>query len=103
IKKAHFEKQASSLGVRDLFTATYTEVMDKREKIRWLLAEHGLKARETVFIGDMVHDVETARHGGVLSIAVLTGFDPVEKLIPAKPDILVQNLRMIFPFFDIDG
>ena len=45
-----------------------------------------------MFIGDMTHDVETAHHGGVTSVATLTGFDPVEKLSPLRPCIVVQHL-----------
>lgn len=101
IKTAHFEKQSTSLGVRHLFTAAYTAIMDKREKIRSLLAEHQLAPHETAFFGDMVHDVETARHGGILSIAVLTGFDPIEKLLPSKPDIIIQNLPALFPLLGV--
>ena len=45
---------------------TYTGIADKRTKIADLLSDHGLRPEETVFIGDMEHDIETARHGGVL-------------------------------------
>jgi ADP-ribose pyrophosphatase YjhB (NUDIX family) len=41
----------------------------------------------------MIHDVETARHGGVMSIAVLTGYDSIEKLTPSKPDVVVSSLH----------
>ena len=92
IKGDHFETQAMRLGVRDLFEVAYVAVADKREKIRRLLADHALNPQETAFIGDMVHDVETARYGGITSIAVLTGFDPIEKLLPTKPDIIAQSL-----------
>jgi dihydroneopterin aldolase len=40
----------------------------------------------------MIHDIETARHGGVMSIAVLTGYDSLEKLTPARPDVVVSSL-----------
>jgi phosphoglycolate phosphatase-like HAD superfamily hydrolase len=92
IKASHFDAQAGRLGVRDAFEHAYVEVMDKREKIREILATHELDPAETAFIGDMVHDIETARHGGVMSVAVLTGFDPLEKLAPARPDVVVTGL-----------
>ncbi|MCX7869275.1 MAG: HAD family hydrolase [Terrimicrobiaceae bacterium] len=95
IKASHFELQASRLGVRDAFDAAYVAIHDKRERIREILASHGWNPAETAFVGDMVHDIETARHGGVLSIAVLTGFDTPEKLLPARPDIICQNLEAL--------
>lgn len=92
IKATHFDAQAGRLGVRDAFDHPYVEIMDKREKIREILATHDLDPAETAFVGDMVHDIETARHGGVTSVAVLTGFDPLEKLASAKPDVIVTGL-----------
>ncbi len=44
-----------------------------------LMAEHGLDFRDTVFIGDMIHDLETARAIGVDCILVTYGHQsPVE-------------------------
>lgn len=92
IKASHFDLQATRLGVRDAFETAYVQINDKREKIRAILAEHQLDPSETAFVGDMVHDVETARYGGITSIALLTGFDSIEKLAPAQPDFLVRDL-----------
>lgn len=95
IQASHFETQATRLGVRDRFEHPYVGIMDKREKIREILATHELDAAETVFIGDMVHDIETARHGGILGVAVTTGFDPVSKLLSARPPVIVDNLTTL--------
>lgn len=95
IKASHFDAQAGRLGVRDAFEHPYVAVMDKREKIREILATHDLEPGETAFVGDMVHDIETARHGGVTSIAVLTGFDPLEKIAAAEPDVIVRDLSVL--------
>jgi len=91
-KDAHVAEQAARLGIGQFFEKTYVGVMDKRERIGQLLADHSLRASETAFIGDMVHDVETARHGGVKAIAVLTGYDSAEKLGRALPDVTVRHL-----------
>ena len=40
----------------------------------------------------MEHDIETARHGGVHSCAVLTGYNTLEQLREAKPDLIVEHL-----------
>jgi phosphoglycolate phosphatase len=95
IKASHFEAQAGRLGMLDAFEHPYVEILDKREMIREILATHDLDPADTAFVGDMVHDIETARHGGVMSIAVLTGFDSLEKLAPARPDAIVQNLSVL--------
>jgi phosphoglycolate phosphatase-like HAD superfamily hydrolase len=69
--------------------------MDKRGKIREILVKHGLNPQETMFVGDMVHDIETARHGGVLDVAVLTGFDPLDKLLAAHPTVVIRDMAAL--------
>jgi phosphoglycolate phosphatase len=92
MKQEHFDVQSEKLGLRDYFEHPYAGVIDKRAKIGAVLETHGLERRETAFVGDMIHDIETARHGGVMSIAVLTGYDSLEKLTPARPDVVVSSL-----------
>jgi phosphoglycolate phosphatase-like HAD superfamily hydrolase len=43
-------------------------------------------------IGDMRHDVETARAGGIRSVALLTGYEYPEVIATAEPDLMVENL-----------
>jgi ADP-ribose pyrophosphatase YjhB (NUDIX family) len=44
--------------------------------------------------------VETARHAGVVSCAVLTGYDSLTKLKASNPDLLFRNLREVRDFLD---
>ncbi len=93
MKQEHFEVQSTKLGLRHYFEHPYAGVLDKRAKIGEILQTHGLAREATAFVGDMIHDVETARHGGVMSIAVLTGYDSLEKLTPSRPDVVVSSLH----------
>jgi phosphoglycolate phosphatase len=95
IKTSHYEIQARRNGVTEFFEVAYTGIMDKREKIREILHTHALDPKETMFVGDMVHDIETAKHGGVLDVAVLTGFDRIEKLLPAQPTIIARDIAAV--------
>ena len=95
-----FERQMDEFGLRELFEATYSGVIDKRELIHDILANHKLDPAETAFVGDMTHDVETARHGGVSSIAVLTGYNHPEILAAVRPDITVPDLGVLRGLLD---
>lgn len=95
-----FERQMDDFGFRDFFEATYSGVIDKRDMIHQILATHGLRPEETAFVGDMTHDVETARHGGISSIAVLTGYNHAELLATVRPDITVPDLGVLRSLFD---
>lgn len=92
VHRDHFLAQCRVTGFDAYLDKTYTDVWDKREKIRELLAENHLPADETLFIGDMQHDIETAHHGGVHSCAVLTGYNTLDQLRAAQPDVIVEHL-----------
>ncbi len=95
-----FERQMDDFGFRHHFEATYSGVLDKREIIHRILETHHLDPAETAFVGDMTHDVETARHGGVSSIAVLTGYNHAEILAGVRPDITVPDLGVLRTLLD---
>lgn len=88
----HFAVQHRSSGFGDFLEKPYLGVWDKRKKIHDILTENKLEPDETLFIGDMAHDIETARHGGVHSCAVLTGYNTLEFLRAAKPDLICEHL-----------
>jgi phosphoglycolate phosphatase-like HAD superfamily hydrolase/ADP-ribose pyrophosphatase YjhB (NUDIX family) len=93
VHQDHFAVQVASTGFGPYLDKPYVNVWDKREKIHEILEENRLTPDETVFIGDMQHDIETARHGGIHSCAVLTGYNTLEQLRAAKPDLIVEHLR----------
>jgi phosphoglycolate phosphatase len=95
MNKAHFEAEASRLKVRHYFDQVYVEVPDKIAKIDALLGENNLRAAETLFAGDMIHDIAAGKSGGVLSVAVCTGFDSPEKLAESWPDLMVRDLSSL--------
>ena len=90
IHSDHYRVQSAAVGFQ--FEREYIRVMDKRKKIGNILEENRLDPDETVFIGDMQHDVETARTGGIHSCAVLTGYNTANQLKEAQPDLIVPHL-----------
>jgi phosphoglycolate phosphatase-like HAD superfamily hydrolase/ADP-ribose pyrophosphatase YjhB (NUDIX family) len=78
----------------------YLGVWDKRAVIHQLLDENQLVPGETLYIGDMEHDIETARHGAVHSCAVLTGYNNLDQLRAASPDLIVEHLGELRKILD---
>lgn len=95
-----FKRQLDDFDMSGFFEETYAGVLDKRHLIEEILESHGLHKDETAFIGDMTHDIETARHGGISSIAVLTGYHHAEVLAAVRPDITVPDLGVLVKLFD---
>jgi len=92
VHRDHFAVQDAVTGFGKFLDRPYVEVWDKRKKIHEILAENNLRPEETLFIGDMQHDIETARHGGIHSCAVLTGYNTLDQLRKAGPDLIVEHL-----------
>ena len=111
VHEDHFALQSARTGFAGFLDHPYLGVRDKRAKIGELIKDHSLDPRETLFIGDMEHDIETARHGGVHSCAVLTGYNDSSQLRRCRPDLIVEHLgelqtlleRRQFHLFTADG
>jgi phosphoglycolate phosphatase-like HAD superfamily hydrolase/ADP-ribose pyrophosphatase YjhB (NUDIX family) len=93
VHRDHFAVQCGATGFAEYLDKPYLGVWDKRKKIHEILEENQLAPAETMFIGDMQHDIETARHGGIHSCAVLTGYNTLGQLRAAEPDLIVEHLR----------
>ena len=92
IHPRHFEQHLAQTGFASYFEQTYTGIWDKRDEIHALMERHTLNPEETLYIGDMEHDVETAHHAGIPACAVLTGFKGLEALRQTNPELLVEHL-----------
>jgi phosphoglycolate phosphatase len=92
VNAEHFAVQERMTGFGRYLERPYLGVRDKRKRIHEILEENRLACGQTMFVGDMQHDIETARHGGIHSCAVLTGYNTLAQLRAAKPDILVEHL-----------
>ncbi|MBM3823132.1 MAG: HAD family hydrolase [Verrucomicrobia bacterium] len=95
IHPVQYAEQSRRLGIGALLDHAYVGVRDKMARIHELIRDHALDPGGTVFVGDMQHDIETARHGGMRSIAVLTGYNKRPQLEAASPDLLVEDLRAL--------
>jgi phosphoglycolate phosphatase-like HAD superfamily hydrolase/ADP-ribose pyrophosphatase YjhB (NUDIX family) len=103
VHREHFARQTESTGFAVFLERPYVEIWDKRDKIHEILAENGLVPAETLFIGDMQHDIETARHGGIGACAVLTGYNSLGQLQAADPDLIVEHLGELREFLARTG
>ncbi|MDB6016845.1 MAG: hydrolase [Pedosphaera sp.] len=92
VHQDHFAVQARVTGFGEFLERPYVGVVDKTAKIHAILEENKLQAEETLFIGDMQHDIDTAKHGGVHSCAVLTGYNGLQQLRASEPDLIVEHL-----------
>jgi phosphoglycolate phosphatase len=84
--------QMQRFGLDRYITRPYVSIADKTKKIHEILIENALNPDETLFVGDMEHDIEAGHAGGVHTCAVLTGYNPVDKLRAMQPDLICEHL-----------
>lgn len=79
-------------GLSEYFGEIYGSVQNKTEVFPGILEENEFKPEETMYVGDMVHDIEAAQNAGAISVAITWGHQPEEMLKAQKPDYLISNL-----------
>lgn len=103
VPELYYAVQQARTGLGEFLERPYLGVRDKRKKIHEILSENELAPAETIFVGDMQHDVETAHHGGISSCAVLTGYNGVEQLRAAGPNLIVEHLGELRQLLERNG
>jgi phosphoglycolate phosphatase len=87
-----YETQAARFGIDRFITKPYIGIEDKTAKIHHILDENHFDRNETMFVGDMEHDIEAGKAGGVHTCAVLTGYNEATKLHAMQPDFVCEHL-----------
>lgn len=86
-----YEYQSKRFGIAQYVTRPYIGIVDKTETIHEILKENRLNRDETMFVGDMEHDIEAGKAGGIHTCAVLTGYNHIEKLQAMSPDLVCRD------------
>ncbi|MAG22112.1 MAG: hypothetical protein CL943_02295 [Candidatus Diapherotrites archaeon] len=96
IFSAHNEQllleEIENYGFSGLIGSVKASIPDKRDEIEALVSKHEIDRDSTIYVGDMCHDVETARLAGIKSVAVLSGYDSREKLEKENPDYIIEHV-----------
>ena len=87
-----YEYQTKRFEIGRYITKPYIGIADKTEKIHHILEENRLAVDETLFVGDMEHDIEAGKAGSIRTCAVLTGYNHADKLRATAPDMICAHL-----------
>ena len=87
-----YHYQAKRLGIEGYITAPYIGIEDKTLKIHHILEENRMDPDQALFVGDMEHDIEAGKAGGLHTCAVLTGYNHAAKLRALHPDLVCEHL-----------
>lgn len=93
----YLEREAHEYGVRPYLRTIAGSAKDKACEIQRLTV--GMNLSHVAYIGDMTFDVIAAKTAGVISIGVATGYQTLERLAGAEPDVLVESLTELGEHF----
>lgn len=92
VPQAKLLKEVANYGLEGVFKEVVGSAYDKTLLISDLLKRHDFVNSQTVFVGDMVHDVHAGQVGGIYTVALEWGYEPKELLMQAKPDHLLPSI-----------
>ncbi|MBI4360371.1 HAD family hydrolase [Candidatus Micrarchaeota archaeon] len=87
------DQEVAAFGFSDLFDGVVGGVLNKIDSLKGFVSKHGLEPKKTAYVGDLVHDVLAAKAAGIRSIGVFSRYQPKEKLVAAKPDVIASKLE----------
>jgi len=96
--EVYAEKILKKAGIRDYFTEITGSLIpkgrdDKEEVITFLLEKAGIRAEESVMVGDRFYDIEGAHKVGLAAIGVGYGFGSLKELNRAGAEITVNSCK----------
>lgn len=80
-------------GVTDRFNEiiSYKALFGKHRALRKLCRKYNIDPQRVIYIGDEVRDIEGAQKAGIKNIAVSWGYQNVDDLQTANPDLLIND------------
>jgi len=70
-----------------------SELKPSPELLLKVLAQVQAQAARAIMVGDSPSDIEAGRAAGMLTCAVSYGYRPRDVLLPAQPDIVIDDIR----------
>ncbi len=89
----NIDMEVQQYGFGPYFSEVLGSVHDKRDEILALMKRHNFTPDDTAYVGDMVHDIETGKMAGVITIGITGGYQSREKLESVYPDFLIDDLE----------
>ena len=86
------EREIKDNDLQNFFLDINGGVHDKTEVVSEIMRKNNFKPIETIYVGDMAHDIDTGKKAGIITVIVSCGYQSKEKLLEKNPDFLIENL-----------
>lgn len=89
----NINNEIERFGLHGIFEEINGDIHDKAEVIGEIMERNGFDPRETIFLGDTVHEVEAGRKAGTMTGTVTWGYQNEDKLLSSNPDFLIRDIK----------
>lgn len=83
----NLEEEVAGYGMQELFKIIKGNSLDKSFDINQIIERNSCMPERTVYIGDMIQDIEAASKSGIPCAVVTTGYHSKERLEKANPSL----------------
>jgi HAD superfamily hydrolase (TIGR01549 family) len=80
-------------GLGEFFSEVNSNVHDKTECILDVIKRNGFDPKETIYVGDMTHDIHAAKKANIRIASLYRGYQSKSILAKENPDFLIKDLR----------
>src|SRR3989344_8134602 len=85
-------KEANNYGIRFLFQEINGSIHDKTETILDILQRNNFNPNQTMYVGDMTHDIDAGKKARVVTVALGWGYQSKEVLMDSNPDHYISDI-----------
>lgn len=89
------KSEAERYGIGDCFKKIHGNIHNKIKAIKKVLKYNEFKPDETVYVGDMRHDIQAGKAANIKTIAVISDYEGLEKLVEEKPDFIIGRISSL--------
>jgi HAD superfamily hydrolase (TIGR01549 family) len=99
------EREAKEYCFHDFFEKTgfVGTVWNKTDTLKRIVAENKLEKQKTLFVGDVVLDVQSGKLAGVKTCAATYGYHPREWLEKEKPDFVIDDVSELVKIVGVES
>lgn len=99
VEKSLLKSQCERLGLKKYFRFIQGSVQNKILEMPMHLKKCEVAPEDTLYIGDMDHDVHAANENGILSGCIVNGYHEVKRLLQSRPRFVWNHQQEWLPFF----
>ncbi|MCR4314510.1 MAG: HAD family hydrolase [Candidatus Uhrbacteria bacterium] len=97
----YLEPEAREYGLFPLMKILHGDAQNKISAIMTVCQMMGLDRSRTIYIGDTIYDIRSAREAGLITAGVSTGYHTHEALQAEKPDHLFTRLSQVLTLVQV--